>query len=545
MSEDFAFDAPQFCDFNKSVSDEKLESYFAVDHENYNPGQQGMYEDISYEAEDISHTADETEDFYTPPQSAIRRRSKSAGPSSRRHNVVNPSGDDVHTLTNDLVHLGITKSKTLVKYSSSDNLSQFPIQKSKLARASSRDNINRLAQPRRAFSSTQEVGKNNEYVSTAQLLAQWQRKTPIRFRSNQANQPTTTTRLTITKPQSPALRTKARYRPTTVMSTEEREQKELEEIHKFKIKAHPVNKRILQGPLKAQGPMEKKPLTVPQPFNLTAVPKKVQELPTAPTPAFHAKPVPNNLRSAPKLPQVPQKKITQPITPKFMKTLKKSQSLELPPPDTCQKQELPLTRTKPIPFSFEKRDLQIQKKKEERIKQVLEEEKKMREFHANPRPKYLASRNSSCNSSLKSANSSHKSNETLCEQFKARPATVLYKEPFMPKYGEKPLTEIAEFHLSCEQRMQERKQFDLEQKEREDKLRAIKEEEEKAKKIKEEEEREMFRKQTEIKAQPIRKYKPIVIQPSNKVTVPVSPEFMSRKTMHVHSEDKENISSNY
>lgn len=207
--------------------------------------------------------------------------------------------------------------------------------------------------------------------------------------------------------------------------------------------------------------------------------------------------------------------------------------------------------------------MQIQKKKEERIKQVLEEEKKMREFHANPRPKYLASRNSSCNSSLKSANSSHvsiklqslyclvrvivfqKSNETLCEQFKARPATVLYKEPFMPKYGEKPLTEIAEFHLSCEQRMQERKQFDLEQKEREDKLRAIKEEEEKAKKIKEEEEREMFRKQTEIKAQPIRKYKPIVIQPSNKVTVPVSPEFMSRKTMHVHSEDKENISSNY
>lgn len=45
-------------------------------------------------------------------------------------------------------------------------------------------------------------------------------------------------------------------------------------IFRCKIKANPVNKKILQGPLKALVPMEKKPSTVPVPFKLTEVPPK-------------------------------------------------------------------------------------------------------------------------------------------------------------------------------------------------------------------------------------------------------------------------------
>lgn len=46
-------------------------------------------------------------------------------------------------------------------------------------------------------------------------------------------------------------------------------------IVRFKIKAHPVNKKILQGPLKPTVAIEKKSSTVPEPFKLTEVQNKV------------------------------------------------------------------------------------------------------------------------------------------------------------------------------------------------------------------------------------------------------------------------------
>lgn len=45
-------------------------------------------------------------------------------------------------------------------------------------------------------------------------------------------------------------------------------------IFRCKIKANPVNKKILQGPVKALVPVEKKPSTVPVPFKLTEIPPK-------------------------------------------------------------------------------------------------------------------------------------------------------------------------------------------------------------------------------------------------------------------------------
>lgn len=45
-------------------------------------------------------------------------------------------------------------------------------------------------------------------------------------------------------------------------------------FYRFKIKANPLNMRVLKGPIKP-APVEKKPTTVPEPFKLTSVPHKV------------------------------------------------------------------------------------------------------------------------------------------------------------------------------------------------------------------------------------------------------------------------------
>lgn len=61
-------------------------------------------------------------------------------------------------------------------------------------------------------------------------------------------------------------------------------------------------------------------------------------------------------------------------------------------PDVQQvipKEPTKLTRTQPLPFSFEARNEALRLKKEQFIKQVYEEEKKAREFHARPVPKIV------------------------------------------------------------------------------------------------------------------------------------------------------------
>lgn len=46
-----------------------------------------------------------------------------------------------------------------------------------------------------------------------------------------------------------------------------------------------------------------------------------------------------------------------------------------------------LTRTQPLPFSFEARNEALRRKKDEFIQRVYADEKKAREFHARPIPK--------------------------------------------------------------------------------------------------------------------------------------------------------------
>lgn len=120
--------------------------------------------------------------------------------------------------------------------------------------------------------------------------------------------------------------------------------------------------------------------------------------------------------------------------------------------------------------------------------------------------------------------------------FKAKPPTVLHKKPFEPKREEKPLTEIDDFQLNTDLRAKEREYFQQQLKEKEERVALAKQLEEEMRIQKEQEEIVGLRKMAAFKAQPIKKYKEVHIQPSGKVTEPISPKFHNKR----NEENKEN-----
>ncbi|XP_030756414.1 targeting protein for Xklp2 homolog [Sitophilus oryzae] len=297
--------------------------------------------------------------------------------------------------------------------------------------------------------------KENKFISFAESMHLFQNKTPVRFRSRQnlAQQVHNPQPLKLTIPQSPALATKKRYRPPHVLSQEEQEKLEIEQ--KANFKARKLNKKVIQGPMKATAAVHKKP-TVPE------------------------------------------------------------------------------------PFTFDSRVQMVQKRRQELINKVLQEEKKAREFHANPVPKCIKSDHRSSKGSLVSGGSGKKngSTESLSTRFKARTPTVLYKEPFIPAKTSK-VTEVVPFQFISDMRAPQREEFEIRKAEREDRLAYFKQLDQEQRLKLEQEERARARKEAEFKAQPVRKYKKVIIEPSNKVTEPISPKFHSKKKL-----DKENIVSN-
>ncbi|KAF5307399.1 hypothetical protein FQR65_LT06913 [Abscondita terminalis] len=175
------------------------------------------------------------------------------------------------------------------------------------------------------------------------------------------------------------------------------------------------------------------------------------------------------------------------------------------------------------PFSFLERD-QNKKKTRPTI-----ETPKHWEFRAKPLPKmYDLSEKSSVKSS----------NETLNIQpcFKARPAKVLYTEPFVPKTEGK-FTEIVEFDLQSEARGKQREAYSKMMAERLEQIDAFREKKEKDRQRQVREEVAKLRKQAEHVAQPIRKYKPVNKVDAKPLTVPVTPKFGRSK-----HPNKENVS---
>ena len=180
----------------------------------------------------------------------------------------------------------------------------------------------------------------------------------------------------------------------------------------------------------------------------------------------------------------------------------------------------------PEPFSFETRDKAMVEKKEEKIRQILEEERKAREFHAKPVMKEEAIKMPAIKPLATTKVEPFKlAIEERCEErlakwqegvqkeleeqrraaiFKASDPKVLTKAPFEPKPSEKPLSEVGNFMLHSERRAREREEFDVMLKKREAEMEGAKRELENRKRREDEEERNRLRKEAVPKAQPIR-----------------------------------------
>lgn len=294
---------------------------------------------------------------------------------------------DIEEVTGSIKNIKISRiNSTTTYYNSTSNLS-------KLKLAISRDHLNKLAMP---------ISKGTRFISLAEAVNKFQQATPTRFRnkiSSQSQHNNFVCKSTI--PKTPNLTTKTRVRPVHILNRAEQEMKEFEEAKKFQIKARPVGK-FLKKPSKEML-IETKPPTKFSPFNLTEAhhAKKIS-IENKEVFTFHAKPVPKSLYE-PNLLVLKNKQVTKAKTPNFIKRQKSvSESDETKKNNVVIKENWKPTRTKPMPFSFEIRDKNLIKKKEEFIKKVLEEEKKAREFHARPLPKTFKESKSS--TSLASSN---------------------------------------------------------------------------------------------------------------------------------------------
>ncbi|KAL7288800.1 hypothetical protein TKK_0016777 [Trichogramma kaykai] len=212
-----------------------------------------------------------------------------------------------------------------------------------------------------------------KFVSMAEAVSKFHRVTPQRFHT--VNVKTTKTEqlrsqsLKLTKAQSPALMCKNRSRPVTVLSSEEKEKLELDKIRQNQIKANPVPKDILKKPASLKK-VEKKLVTNPQPFHLTETKKGQMAQKSSQEIKRTHRPV---VKTVPSIVSSDEKGII----------VKDEEVLYFGIPCKSKKEN-----TKVKPFSFEARNREIQMRKQEKIKHIqqIEQEKVKPEFHARPVP---------------------------------------------------------------------------------------------------------------------------------------------------------------
>ncbi|KAK5645046.1 hypothetical protein RI129_006346 [Pyrocoelia pectoralis] len=490
----FTYNVPE-CDFTQNVSNEnhaEMEAYFDVKHEECN----GFFAEVLTD-DGFNSTFEESDGSATKdPLGASLRRSSSVG-----------------DLRNKIIDRDINDKSRLSKCTTSSN-----------------------SFDRRKSISTQSLfNRPKKFVSVAEAINSYLNKTPDRFHTRSRSMKpvfnASSVSKTCTIPSSPFLATRQRVRALTVLSHDEREMKEAEEMLKFKIKALPLNPKILAAPTVTKLFPTKK-LTIPEPFKITEVPKRQPVVPAPVIPQFHAQPVPKFL--------IPKPALTRSQTPIIMKHAESRVKSEL---KTKEDPPVRPKNTVVAPFSFLERDKGILKRKDEVIKKILECEKKNREFHATPLPRYISSTDGA-NSTLYKKNASvsslkYSSTESLVQPiFKARPAKVLHMKPFEPKKEDCHVLEVAEFRLNTDLRAKDRGAFQSKLKEKEQLLEQYRQMKEKETLQKEEEEVRKLRKEAEYKAKPIRKYKKVAAIIQKELTIPVSPNFNRSR-----SNNKENLSS--
>ncbi|GIY96318.1 targeting protein for Xklp2 [Caerostris extrusa] len=375
-----------------------------------------------------------------------------------------------------------------------------------------------------------------EYVPLAEQIAAIQQKVPERYQTTSQKavkefQPPDHWEPPLLKATAPNLQAVKRRRMVTALSKEEQE---LKEIQSYQFHAKPVDPKIYEEP-------------------------KYQ---------FKARPIPKDILSGPTgLKEKPVIPITKPKAPAFQidNRLEKRKELEeerkiheaekeLQKKDLAKKKQATEAKVpfvpfvpKPTdvkPFSFDQADRERFSRKERKIQEEIENASKPFVFHAQmmpfPEPSALpavpkkpATQPEPFNFHLPERSSKQNSFSTEeNKSFKAQPAIVLKKEPFVPEKPQRQNIKIEEFHLFTDKRASERQHLKEIKDAEECKKERIRKEQ---KAIEEEQERiELKRLRNEIvhKANPIRMYKPIDVKPSSMpLTQPKSPEFETDKRL--------------
>ncbi|NWS70978.1 TPX2B protein, partial [Crotophaga sulcirostris] len=423
----------------------------------------------------------------------------------------------------------------------------------------------------------------SEYVSLAEQVEAFQKRTPSRYhlrsrKSDEGPVPQKPARLPRTNPKSPMLLTKQRLRPVTCKSTAELEAEEMEKIQQYQFKARELNRHIFEGgPLLPKKPPVKE-LTQPIGFDLE-IEKRIRERESKKQQEeehfeFRSRPCPTKiLESVVGVPEKKELPVTVPKSPVFtLKSRSRTPGID----EEKENEVIPVVKANPVPhygvpfkpkrpeqrhvevcpFSFDARDKERQIQKEKKIEELRKEEvpkfkalllpyfdqvnlpEKKVKNPTQPAPFHLqvdergAAKLQSWKQQLKEDLKRQK--EATC--FKARPNTVVYQEPFVPKKENRLLSESLSgsvvpesFELATEKRAKERQEFekrlaDIEavKKRHQEQVRQQQEEQEK-------EEVAKLRQELVHKANPIRKYRSVEVKPSDQpLTTPKTPNFSDR-----------------
>lgn len=419
------------------------------------------------------------------------------------------------------------------------------------------------------------------YVPIAQQVEAFHKRTPNRYhlrnKKDESLLPSKPVNKIVRDPQTPILQTKYRARAVTCKSAAEKEAEELEKLQQYKFKARELDPRIFEsGPILPKRPPVKPP-TQPVGFDLE-IEKRIHERESKKKPEdeqfeFHSRPCPTKILED--VVGVPEKKVipaTVPKSPVFaLKNrirvpVKEDEEEEKPVVIKAQpvphygvpyKPPIPETRNVEVcPFSFDTRDKERQLQKEKKIKEMQKGE--VPKFKALPVPHFDTinlpekkvknatqaepfSLETDKRGAYKAEIWKHQLEEEQKQQkeaacFKARPNTVIFQEPFVPKKEKKSAAEnpsgslVQEpFQLATEKRAKERQELEKKMAEMEawklQQLAEVRQQEEEQQK----EELARLRKELVHKANPIRKYSAVEVKSSElPLTVPVSPKFSTR-----------------
>ncbi|XP_075373462.1 targeting protein for Xklp2 isoform X4 [Mycteria americana] len=416
----------------------------------------------------------------------------------------------------------------------------------------------------------------SEYVSLAEQVEAFQKRTPSRYhlRSRKSNEGPVPGKLVKARPtnaKTPVLLTKQRFRPVTCKTTAELEAEEIEKIQQYKFKARGLNHKIFEGgPLLPKKPPVKE-LTQPIGFELE-IEKRIQERESKKRQEeehfeFHSRPCPTKILED--VVGVPEKKALPVTVPKSPVFTLKSRTRMSGRDEEKEKEVVPVIKANPMPhygvpfkpkmpeqrhvevcpFSFDARDRERQIQKEKKIEELQKEE--VPKFKALPLPYFdhvnlpekkvknptqpepfnlqIDERGAAKLQSWKQQLEEDLKRQKEAACFKARPNTVVYQEPFVPKKENKLLSVPESFELATEKRAKERQEFEK----RLADIEAIRERhQEQVRQRQEEREKEevaKLRQELVHKANPIRKYRSVEVKPSDQpLTMPKSPNFSDR-----------------